>query len=145
MFFCVSRYLLSRYIVLALFTAVLFCTILASFTFPIFLDIYYLIILFLLLCFFLIHTHTQNVHSSAYHPSPLALYLNPTLSSLFFSSFEGNDYSKLLLAFVSLPCHSRYLLSICIILTTSSFVFHNDASSIFSSFHYPFTFPFDLN
>lgn len=47
------------------------------------------------------HTHTYAKCTSfrVYHPSSLTLYLNPTLSSLFFSSFEGNDYSTSRLCF----------------------------------------------
>jgi len=113
--FSVSRYLLSRYIVLALFTAVLFCTILAPFTFPIFLDIYSISHHTVLTTLFLSHPHTHTYAKCTsfrvYHPSSLTLYLNPTLSSLFFSSFEGNDYStsRLCVSLLSFPIFIIYL------------------------------------
>lgn len=59
------------------------------------------------------HTHTYAKCTSfrVYHPSSLTLYLNPTLSSLFFSSFEGNDYStsRLCFSLLSFPIFIIYL------------------------------------
>lgn len=117
-----------------------FSLLLPSPSFSIF--IRYLITPFLLLCFFLIHTH---VHTQSVHPSACIILLH----SLFIlilpcrpcSSPPLKETTTRLLAFVSLSCHSRYLLSICIILTISSFAFHD---AILGLFLFSLSFYFSL-
>lgn len=85
-------------------------------------------------------THTQSVYPSA------CIILLRSLFILILpcrpcSSPPLKETTTRLLAFVSLSCHSRYLLSICIILTISSFAFHD---AILGLFPFSLSFYFSL-
>lgn len=107
LFSCLSWYLLSRRIVLALLTqsfSVQSLLFLPSLSFS---------SLFIISsrhpCFEFCLSH--NVHIFSHYFSLFVFYLNPAPSSLFFSSFEGNNYNFSCLCFLSFLIFIIYLSS----------------------------------